>query len=157
MEVIYSLGYSCYLRTDVDGQYEVYIDVPNAIKYKFFRTESKVNLALEAKDIADDKDYSRIAIVDIQKLEKKSEQVCFVVDNEEHLFLVGEYVVTHNTLTATAPVYLNALEGKGSFVVTVNDYLAKRDSAMMGKVYAYLGLTTGLITHEKSVKLDLII
>ncbi len=51
------------------------------------------------------------------------------------------------TLVATLPVYLNALAGKGVHVVTVNDYLAKRDSAWMGQVYAALGLTTGVIVH----------
>jgi len=51
------------------------------------------------------------------------------------------------TLVATLPVYLNALEGKGAHVVTVNDYLAKRDSEWMGKVYAALGMTTGVIVH----------
>ncbi|MCR4434888.1 MAG: preprotein translocase subunit SecA [Clostridiales bacterium] len=52
------------------------------------------------------------------------------------------------TLVATLPVYLNALEGKGVHVVTVNDYLAKRDSDWMGKVYTFLGLTVGLIVHD---------
>ncbi|HHV99419.1 MAG TPA: preprotein translocase subunit SecA [Clostridiaceae bacterium] len=51
------------------------------------------------------------------------------------------------TLVATLPVYLNALEGKGVHVVTVNDYLAKRDSEWMGKVYRFLGLSVGLIVH----------
>ncbi|MDW6026372.1 preprotein translocase subunit SecA [Mesorhizobium sp. BAC0120] len=51
------------------------------------------------------------------------------------------------TLVATLPVYLNALEGKGVHVVTVNDYLAKRDSEWMGRVYSFLGLTTGVIVH----------
>lgn len=51
------------------------------------------------------------------------------------------------TLVATLPVYLNALEGKGVHVVTVNDYLAKRDSEWMGKIYNFLGLTVGLIVH----------
>ena len=51
------------------------------------------------------------------------------------------------TLVATLPVYLNSLEGKGVHVVTVNDYLAKRDSAWMAKVYCTLGLTTGVIVH----------
>jgi preprotein translocase subunit SecA len=49
------------------------------------------------------------------------------------------------TLVATMPVYLNALAGKGVHVVTVNDYLARRDAAWMGKVYAFLGMTTGVI------------
>ena len=52
------------------------------------------------------------------------------------------------TLVATMPVYLNALTGKGVHVVTVNDYLAKRDSEWMGKVYKFLGMTVGLIIHD---------
>lgn len=54
------------------------------------------------------------------------------------------------TLTATLPVYLTALEGKGAHVVTVNDYLASRDSKEMGKIYDFLGLSTGLIVHGLS-------
>ena len=52
------------------------------------------------------------------------------------------------TLVATMPVYLNALTGEGVHVVTVNDYLAKRDSEWMGKVYRFLGLTVGLVIHS---------
>ena len=52
------------------------------------------------------------------------------------------------TLVATMPVYLNALTGRGVHVVTVNDYLAKRDSEWMGKVYKFLGLSVGLIIHD---------
>ena len=52
------------------------------------------------------------------------------------------------TLVATLPVYLNALEGRGVHVVTVNDYLAKRDSQWMGEIYRFLGLTVGVIVHE---------
>ncbi len=54
------------------------------------------------------------------------------------------------TLVATMPAYLNALSGKGVHIVTVNDYLAKRDSDEMGRVYGFLGLTTGLIIHGQS-------
>ena len=52
------------------------------------------------------------------------------------------------TLVATLPAYLNALTGNGVHIVTVNDYLARRDSEWMGKLYKYLGLTVGLITHD---------
>ena len=52
------------------------------------------------------------------------------------------------TLVATLPAYLNALSGKGVHVVTVNDYLARRDSEWMGKVYRFLGLSVGLIAHD---------
>lgn len=54
------------------------------------------------------------------------------------------------TLVATLPAYLNALTGKGVHIVTVNDYLAKRDSEWMGKLYNFLGLTVGLIIHDKT-------
>ena len=54
------------------------------------------------------------------------------------------------TLVATMPAYLNALSGKGVHIVTVNDYLAKRDSDEMGRVYGFLGLTTGLIVHGQT-------
>ncbi|MGY5812051.1 preprotein translocase subunit SecA [Rhizobium sp. LEGMi198b] len=54
------------------------------------------------------------------------------------------------TLVATLPVYLNALAGKGVHVVTVNDYLAQRDSGNMGRIYGFLGLTTGVIIHGLS-------
>ena len=56
------------------------------------------------------------------------------------------------TLVATMPVYLNALTGKGVHVVTVNDYLAKRDANQMGKVYRFLGLTVGCITGESTAE-----
>ncbi len=51
------------------------------------------------------------------------------------------------TLVATLPAYLNALEGKGVHIVTVNDYLAGRDSEWMGKIYRFMGLTVGCIQH----------
>ncbi|MCB1650836.1 MAG: preprotein translocase subunit SecA, partial [Alphaproteobacteria bacterium] len=52
------------------------------------------------------------------------------------------------TLVATMPVYLNALSGKGVHVVTVNDYLAKRDSEWMGEIYKFLGMSVGCITND---------
>ena len=56
------------------------------------------------------------------------------------------------TLVATLPAYLNALTGDGVHIVTVNDYLARRDSEWMGKVYRYLGLTVGLVIHGQDNK-----
>ncbi|MFH1012420.1 MAG: preprotein translocase subunit SecA, partial [Candidatus Peregrinibacteria bacterium] len=54
------------------------------------------------------------------------------------------------TLVAAFPLYLNALSGKGAHLVTVNDYLAKRDAGWMGLIYQYLGLTVGVIVHDLS-------
>lgn len=58
------------------------------------------------------------------------------------------------TLVATLPIYLNALEGKGAHLVTVNDYLAKRDAQWMGQLYHALGLSTGIIQHDASFIYD---
>ena len=58
------------------------------------------------------------------------------------------------TLVATAPLYLNALPGKGVHLVTVNDYLARRDAVWMGQVYHALGLSVGVINHETSYLYD---
>ncbi len=58
------------------------------------------------------------------------------------------------TLAATLPLYLNALEGKGCHLVTVNDYLAKRDAIWMGQIYHFLGLSVGCITHDQSYVYD---
>jgi preprotein translocase subunit SecA len=54
------------------------------------------------------------------------------------------------TLVATLPLYLNALTGKGAHLVTVNDYLARRDAEWMGQLYSFLGLTVGVIQHDQS-------
>ncbi len=58
------------------------------------------------------------------------------------------------TLVATLPVYLNALTGKGVHVVTVNDYLSRRDAVWMGQIYDFLGLSVGVITHDSSFLYD---
>src|SRR4051794_8928287 len=54
------------------------------------------------------------------------------------------------TLVATLPLYLNALSGRGAHLVTVNDYLARRDAEWMGQLYNFLGLTVGIIQHDQS-------
>ena len=58
------------------------------------------------------------------------------------------------TLVATLPLYLNALEGKGAHLVTVNDYLSRRDAVWMGQIYSYLGLSVGVLTHAESFIYD---
>ncbi len=58
------------------------------------------------------------------------------------------------TLVATLPAYLNAIEGKGVHVVTVNDYLSRRDAVWMGQIYQFLGLSVGIINHEASYMYD---
>ena len=58
------------------------------------------------------------------------------------------------TLVATLPVYLNALSGKGVHVVTVNDYLSRRDAVWMGQIYSFLGLSVGVLNHDSSYLYD---
>ena len=58
------------------------------------------------------------------------------------------------TLVATLPAYLNALTGEGVHIITVNDYLARRDGVWMGQIYSALGLTVGIINHESSFIYD---
>ncbi|MGB0757619.1 MAG: preprotein translocase subunit SecA [Patescibacteria group bacterium] len=58
------------------------------------------------------------------------------------------------TLVATLPVYLNALTGKGAHLITVNDYLARRDAVWMGKIYNFLGLSVGIVQHEQAFIFD---
>ncbi len=157
LELIYSLGFTAKLvhnkkvykgvRRKV---YEIRFRMSNQDVYKIFRNTPYMGEIAKIKEIQDTFKADRVNIESIEKLDEQTEQVCFTVDNDEHLFLIGDYIVTHNTLTATLPVYLNALESKGVHVVTVNDYLAKRDSIWMGKVYNFLGLSVGLIIHEKS-------
>ena len=79
--------------------------------------------------------------------------------------LVGGIVLNNNsiaemktgegkTLVATLPAYLNALHGKGVHIVTVNDYLARRDAVWMGQIYAALGMSVGVINHDSSYRYD---
>ncbi len=79
--------------------------------------------------------------------------------------IIGGIALHHNTiaemktgegktLVATLPLYLNGLTGKGCHLVTVNDYLAKRDAIWMGPLYKFLDLSTGIINHEKSYRLE---
>src|SRR5208283_5930020 len=58
------------------------------------------------------------------------------------------------TLVATCPIYLNALTGRGVHLVTVNDYLARRDASWMGPLYEFLGISVGVIQHENSFLYD---
>ena len=158
-EVIYSLGMSCSwwmsrkagVRSAKSDQYTINVNIDNDMKKKFFRYPFKLERALMAEKAGNKrKHYDRIAIKDIVKKEEETEMVCFTVDNEEHLFLCGNYVVTHNTLVAALPAYLNALEGKGVHVVTVNDYLAERDAEDIGRIHRFMGLTVGCILKTTS-------
>ena len=88
-----------------------------------------------------------LPIVSIEDTGRRQEMVCFAVDADDHLFQCGDYIVTHNTIMAAAPSYVRALAGRGAHVVTVNDYLARRDAEDIGRIHHFLGLSVGLLQN----------
>lgn len=152
LEVIYSLGYSATFKTTNSGGRERYL-------ISFSQKDGSLkpimtNKLLKKAGISEIDKYKPeyIFIKSVNKLNTKSEHVCFEVDNEEQLYLVGDYVVTHNTITALLPAYLNALTGKGVHIITVNDYLARRDMEENGKVLRFLGMTTSHIHADMTTE-----
>lgn len=80
--------------------YNLNINIPNEDKYKFFKLSRKKAIAEKAKTIKKRKDYTKMAIINIEKMEKPEEMVCLYVDNIEHLYLTNNFIVTHNTTLA---------------------------------------------------------
>ncbi len=152
-EIIFSLGMSCVIKED-GNKFVLTVITNNKNKEKFFKNmETKKNKACKAAENNSSRAmYDMVAIKDIVLKDEYTDMVCFSVDDAEHLFLCGDYVVTHNTLVAAMPAYLNALEGKGVHVVTVNDYLAERDARDIGRIHNFLGLTVGCILKTTSLE-----
>lgn len=154
MEVLYSLGVSCSYITTSSGstreRYLIKINDRQPAVFNFLGSKIARRCGYEIFEDSDKELRSTIFIKSVVKTDKEEEQVCFTVDNEEHLFLIGDYVVTHNTLTEVLPAYLNALDGRGVHIITVNDYLAQRDMEEMGKVFKFLGLTVSWIHSDLS-------
>ena len=102
MDVLRSLGYNCSIRKDLRENrrtcYDVNILVPNEEKYKFFRLDRKLQIANDAKIFTKKRHYDRIGIKNIKKENYQKEMMCIYVDNEEHLYLTNDYIVTHNTV-----------------------------------------------------------
>lgn len=115
------------------------LDIPEARLKKLARTRARWS--------------QRAEVVKVVNLGKTVPQVCFTVENDDHLFLAKDYIPTHNTLTSVMPAYLNALTGKGVHIVTTNDYLAGRDAQQMGKIHRFMGLTVGCI--QPGMRFDL--
>lgn len=105
MDIIRSLGFGCSLHIDNRGAekyksgvcYQINLQVSNKDKQTLFRLPRKRTIAEEAAAFSKRRNYDRVEIVDVYKNEHPEEMVCIYVDNEEHLFLANDYVVTHNT------------------------------------------------------------
>lgn len=101
-QLLRSLGYKSSIRSNkrsenTSTEYTVFINVPNEEKQKLFTLPRKWEIAKEAENYKKKARYDRIGIVEVNKLPTMEEMVCIMVDNEEHLFLANDYVVTHNT------------------------------------------------------------
>ena len=137
-EVLRSLGVRCTVAKDLANK----VSVCEGNAHEFFKEKTTSVKLPPARD--------RIGVRMVIEKDTMEEMVCFTVDNPEHLFLCGDYIVTHNTLVAAMPSYLNALEGKGVHVVTVNDYLAERDAKDIGRIHEFLGLSVGCVLRTTS-------
>lgn len=109
-EVLSSLGYVSHLfeekRKELykDKCYYILVNIPHSEKYKLFKLPRKLNVALNYKDKKQNKRFNVTSIRSIQKLNYQEEMTCFLVDNEEHLFLMNDCIVTHNTTVLTERV-----------------------------------------------------
>ena len=102
-EILWSLGYCSKIykgkRLDLykHQDYFITVNIPNSEKEKLFLLKRKIDIALKYKNIKQRKDFDRISIRSIEKMNYEEDMTCFYVDNEEHLFLMNDYIVTHNT------------------------------------------------------------
>lgn len=105
-----SLGYRATWIEDKRGKnkypttghcYSIRICVPNSEKYKLFKLSRKVEIGVKLLDIPIRRDFNKIGIRRIEKMEEQEEMICLYVDNDEHLYLTNDYIVTHNTTLAS--------------------------------------------------------
>ena len=155
-EVLQSLGYSSTISKDKRDKYttgiayRLIINIPNSEKHKIFWLPEKKEKALSIKDIPQNKNFNRTSIRSIEDLEIEEEMTCFYVDNEEHLFLTSNYVVTHNTRVLTERIRV-LIEDKGidakdvvaiSFTNMAADEMKRRigqaaQGAFIGTIHSY--------------------
>ena len=155
-EVLQSLGYSSTISEDKRDKYttgvayRLIINIPNSEKHKIFWLSEKKEKALSIKDIPQNKNFNRTSIRSVEDLGIEEEMTCFYVDNEEHLFLTSNYVVTHNTRVLTERIRV-LIEDKGidakdvvaiSFTNMAADEMKRRiggaaSGAFIGTIHSY--------------------
>lgn len=116
-DVLWSLGYCSKIyksnRPEIykHNSYYISVNIPNYEKEKLFLIKRKKDIALKFKNIKQKKDFDRTSIRSIKKMNYEEDMTCFYVDNEEHLFLMNDYIVTHNTRVLTERVRRLLLDG----------------------------------------------
>lgn len=145
VEVVNSLGYCATIyKNNRDGrntQYEVRVRIPNSDKPKLFRMQRKKNIANKAMLCDNFHKYDRIQIQDIVDLGYECEMVCIYVENEEHLYLTNDYIVTHNTTIATGVANILVQHGAFKSIVYIMSPYGERKQ----------GWLPGTITEKSSV------
>lgn len=120
-----SLGYLATLivsdRKEKGIEYSVNINIPNEKKCEIFTLPRRLNVAKEASIFKKKRNYWRIAISNVEKLEDKQEMVCIMVDNDEHLYLTNDFIVTHNTFITLAQTLPTALKMKEPLFIMCNE------------------------------------
>ena len=122
MEILRSLGYICSVIEDKrslerknikNGHicYEIHLLCDNSEKEKFFRLARKKEIAIKAKEYKKNRNYNQISITNIEKENYQKEMVCIYVDNDEHLYLTNDYIVTHNTTSLKGLIKLMESNG----------------------------------------------
>lgn len=147
-------------------QYNLVVEQVNALKdkYKTYSREDFLNLTQQFKErIEKGEDLDDIFVEAAAAIREVSSRTIGL--RHFDVQIIGARVLFEGkiaemktgegkTLVATIPMYIHALKGKGCHLVTVNDYLAKRDASWMGPIYLYMGLSVGIITSESAFKLD---
>ena len=145
-EILYSLGYSASLskdsRVNRNTCYNVNVLIDNLEKEKLFSLTRKKEIAIEAKKYKKNRDYNKISIEKAEDLGYKDEMVCIYVDNDEHLYLTNDYIVTHNTLSAIYLAY--GITGDWDKIAVID---SERGRALMYANRSDLPYKTGEFYH----------
>jgi Flp pilus assembly CpaF family ATPase len=154
-DLLYSLGIQTSVSTDTRKDrnfYEIRVNCENQIKHKFFSLNRKYEIALEAAKVTKRRRYDKVAIQSVRATGRKVEMTCIMVDNEEHLFLANDYVVTHNTEVSKQ---LFSYVPPTDRIVTIEDVQELHLKTLYPEKDVFAWLTTPKVTIADEVKASL--